>query len=221
MPIIPDNSVKDHVDGLSAVDWMTLWVPACFDRRSTHSISCHSRPHACLPVSLLSDPERFSDPCLGGLYRSSEDPGTRPHCLPSRDIVNHTAGRAYRWRCARSVFAADINSSRQVSSASTADYHNQNICRGRMERWQHAIHRIDEAKKLPFLSENWHSEKDLCIRTALKFASSSECLITNVAIPAHFLAVDLPDWRNGTISSPDLYKMYTMLNQRRKRWPTL
>ena len=43
---------------------------------------------------------------------------------------------------------------------------------------------------------------DLCIMTALKFVSSSEWLITNVAIPAYFLAV--LDWKNDTISSPDL-----------------
>ena len=37
---------------------------------------------------------------------------------------------------------------------------------------------------------------------ALKFACSSDWLITNFAIPAHFLAV--PDWRNDTISRPGL-----------------
>ena len=37
---------------------------------------------------------------------------------------------------------------------------------------------------------------------SLKFASSSETLLTNFTIPAHFLAV--PDLRNGLIAGPDM-----------------
>ena len=57
------------------------------------------------------------------------------------------------------------------------------------------IHRTGKSRKLPFLSKNWHSKKYLCTRMALKFASSSEWLKTNVAIPAHFFgSTGLEEW---------------------------